>query len=118
MGARLVVFELLWNQYGFEDLLARIRFPLTLTFQFDSVNSIEGDEPLAVLHLPRSKLFVSPVEPAFATQVGAEVEPSVSATFTVIETGSLKSARDPPASPTTLNSDWCQTFEISSTLSE
>src|SRR5580658_202179 len=86
-------------------------------FQFDSTNPIAGDAPPTVPHLPRFKLLLSPVVPSFATQVGAEVEPSVNASFTVIETGSLKTAREPPASPTMLNSEYCQTCEISSTVS-
>jgi hypothetical protein len=52
-----------------------------------------------VLHVPKFKLLVSPVEPAFATQVGAAVDPSVNATFTVTEEPLLKFAREPPALP-------------------
>src|ERR1700751_466387 len=90
---------------------------LRTTSQFDSVNLIEGDVPLAVEHLPRFKLLLSPVVPAFATHFGAAVVPSVSASLTAIETGVLKFAREPPASPTTLNSDSFHTWEISSTVS-
>ena len=48
--------------------------------------------PLAVLQVPKFKLLVSPVEPAFATQVGAEVDPSVNASFTVTLEPLLKTA--------------------------
>src|SRR5579871_1749140 len=76
-----------------------------------------GFVPLAVVQVPRFRLLVSPVEPAFDTHVGAEVEPSVRATLTVTEEPELKFAREPPALPTTLNSDCFQTEAILTTLS-
>ena len=66
---------------------------------------IEGEDPEAVVHLPRLRLFDSPVVPAFARQVGALVVPSLTARLTVSETPLLKTASEPPALPTTLNSD-------------
>jgi hypothetical protein len=81
------------------------------------VNSINGAEPAVAVHEPRFRLLVSPVEPASATHVGAEVDPSVNPTFTVTEAPLLKPAREPPASPTMLNSDSFQTEAISSLLS-
>ena len=61
------------------------------------------------------RLLVSPVVPPLLgpTHVGAELDPSVNATFTVIDEPELKSARDPPALPTTLNSVSVQPFAIS-----
>ena len=73
--------------------------------------------PDAVVHGPRFKLLVSPVEPAPATHVGAAVDPSVNAIFTVTDEPLLKLARDPPAFPTTLNSDCLHTEAILTTLS-
>ena len=81
-------------------------------------NEIDGEDPPVAVHVPRFRLLVSPVVPEFATQLGVAVDPSVTATFTVIEAPLLKSAREPPASPTMLNSDCCQTCAMSTTLSE
>ena len=65
---------------------------------------MDGVDPLEAVQLPNVKLLVSPVEPSSATHFGAAVDPSVTATFTVTDAPLLKSALDPPASPTTLNS--------------
>ena len=49
----------------------------TRSFQSDSLNEIDGLLPPEAVQVPRFKLLVSPVEPEFATQAGAAVEPSV-----------------------------------------
>ena len=69
------------------------------------MNWIDGVEPDDVVQLPRFKLLVSPVVPALDRQLGAEVLPLLTAAFTVIEEPVLNLASDPPALPTTLNSD-------------
>src|SRR5579862_4876407 len=76
-----------------------------------------GLDPPAVLQEPRFKFLVSPVVPALATHFGADVDPSASFSDTVTLAPLLKSAREPPASPTTFHSLSCQTDEMSSTLS-
>src|SRR5579872_6556786 len=85
--------------------------------QSDSENVMLGVVPPAVLQEPRFKLLVSPVVPALATHLGAAVDPSASFSDTVTLAPLLKSAREPPASPTTFHSLSCQTDEMSSTLS-
>src|SRR5579864_6840271 len=77
--------------------------------QLDSVKLIDGIVPPLAVQAPRLRLLVSPVVPAFAAHVGADMEPSLTATCTVTDEPVLKSARDPPALPITLNSDSVQT---------
>src|ERR1700761_5297651 len=84
--------------------------------QRDSVNSIEGVDPPAAVHFPSVRLLVSPVVPSSLdgdTHVGAAVEPSDTATFTVTDEPALKSALDPPALPSTLNSACVQPLAMS-----
>src|SRR5208282_432315 len=88
-----------------------------LRAQFDSPKRIWGDVPPVALQLFKVKLLVSPVVPAFFTQVGAVVVPSVTVISTLIAEPSLNTASDPPPSPTILNSDSFQSVARSTTLS-
>ena len=54
--------------------------------------------------LPSVRLLVSPVVPALDAQVGAAVEPCVTASFTVMDEPLLNVALEPPPSPMMLNS--------------
>lgn len=69
------------------------------------------------VHPSKFKLFVSPVVPALAAHVGVLVDPSFTASFTVIEEPALNVAEEPPPSPTMLNSAPCQAVARSTTLS-
>jgi hypothetical protein len=52
--------------------------------QFDSLNAIAGVAPLEAVQLFNFRLLVSAVVPASGSQVGALVDPSVTAIFTLI----------------------------------
>ena len=81
---------------------------------------MKGADPPVAEQVPAVRLLVSPVVPAMSAggrQVGAAVEPSVNANFTVSDTGVLNCASDPPALPNTLNSAWLQPLAMSVWLS-
>ena len=83
-----------------------------------SVNSMLGcDNTGMTVGVPESvRLFVSPVVPPFASQVGAAGKPSASWILTTRVVGLVKLAKNLQQSPTTLNSVSVQAFDRSSAL--
>jgi hypothetical protein len=67
------------------------------------VNRIECAAPLDAVHAPSVRILSSPVVLEPATLVGALLEPSASARFTVTDTSLLGSAREALALSTTLS---------------
>ena len=83
-----------------------------------SVNSMLGcDNAVMTVGVPESvRLFVSPVVPSFAMQVGAVGKPSASWMLTTRVVGLVKLASDLQQSPTTLNSASVQALDRPSAL--